>query len=98
MAAFTSIAIGVLAATAVGTAVVSAQAAKDAKQEAAKEQKRQEVLAAEAQRETDRTAEIAGAQEKRTDVKTRARRVRSAGGGGLLTGGDTGLMKTKLGE
>lgn len=88
-----------------GTAIYSAEETRrtniDLKKEAEQEQYRQDILVAEGARETAKTEEIAQAQETRNASKTAARKTRSAGGGGLLTGGDTGLMntkKTKLGQ
>jgi len=84
-----------------GSAYVSYDAANDAKYEAKQEKKRQDRLNAEAAREQAKTKEIQSAQQQRTDSKEKARRTRTTGGGGLLSGGDVGLMgqdkKQKLG-
>jgi len=84
-----------------GGAYVSYDTAQDAKYEAKQERKRQDILKAEATREQAKTKEIQSAQQKRIDSKSKARKTRSNGGGGLLSGGDVGLMgqdkKQKLG-
>jgi len=97
-------AIGVVigAGAAVAGTINAKKSQKQAAAEAERQRQEQEKLVAEAERETARTGEIADAQAYRTDVKNKRRKVRSAGGGGLLSGGDTGLMgtdnnKTKLG-
>ena len=103
MGLITAAAIIGAAATVGGTAYSiyeEKEARKDAKSEANEEKKKQDVLVAESKREQDKTKEIADAQKQRVDSKKRARKTRSMGGGGLLSGGDTGLMnsKQKLGE
>jgi len=94
-----AIAAVVGAGAAVAGGVEAKKSSKAARAEADRERGEQEKLSAEASREQARTAEIVGAEKKRSEAKNKARKVRSIGGGGLLTGGETGLMgKTKLGE
>ena len=96
-----AIGTAIMVAATAGSAYVSYESAQDAKYEAGQEKKRQDKIRAEAAREQAKTKEIQSAQQQRTDSKEKARRTRTTGGGGLLSGGDVGLMgqdkKQKLG-
>lgn len=86
------ISAAVVAVTAVGSAGIAVKGQMDVKKEAKRQRKEQEDLAAEAKIEQDKQEEIVAAEAIRTKSKIKARKVRSAGGGGLLTTGDLGLM------
>ena len=56
---------------------------------------KQAAIAATEQKRVEHQGDIAQAETARTDYKTKARRTRAMSGGGLLSGGDTGIMTTK---
>ena len=75
------------------------KAEKKAEKEAEEEKARQKEISDKAKKEQARVKEITSAETIRTEAKTKSRRTRSGGGGGLLTGGETGLMGVdKLGD